>query len=196
MKRIILAVCLVALTASTSLAAAPPAPNCDGLDLLGTLSGLSSTPTLKVDERHGRLVVTDVVRGRELFSADCAGVYAPAILPFERPAPGEAARTLVQKDRDGGVLYTLSATGNGATIWTFSPGGFADRGLHVASFGDATLTVQDDEGELVFSRTVSRDVEDAGTLVEREGLAYGCGCERTVSPDGRVAVRSLRPATR
>ncbi len=194
MKRFILAVSLVSLGLSPALAASPPAPICDGLDLLETLSGLSSTPTLKVTERGGRLTVTDVVRGRELFTADCTGVHAPRVLPVKRPAKGEPARTLVQQDREGDVLYTVSATGNGATIWTFAAGGFADRGLHVAAFDDETLTVQDGEGALVYSRTVSRDPREPvalGTQVEREGYAYGCGCERVVSPDGRVAVRSL-----
>jgi hypothetical protein len=191
MKRFILAVSLVLIGVSPALAASPPAPVCDGLDLLETLSGLSSTPTLKVTERAGRLTVTDMVRGRELFTADCTGVHAPRVLPVDRPAKGEPARTLVQKDREGDVLYTVSATGNGATIWTFAAGGFATRGLHVAAFDDQTLTVQDGEGALVYSRTVSRDPVDLGTLVEREGQAYGCGCERVVSPDGRVAVRPL-----
>ncbi|MEZ4269498.1 MAG: hypothetical protein R3F39_24315 [Myxococcota bacterium] len=191
MKRFILAVSLVLLGVSPALAAGPPAPTCDGLDLLATLSGLSSTPTLKVTERDGRLTVTDLARARELFTADCTGVHPPRTLPFERPLQGEPARTLVQKDRQGDVLYTVSATANGATIWTFAAGGFAQRGLHVAAFGDLTLTVQDGEGALVYSRTVSRDPDDAGTLIEREGHVYGCGCERTVTPDGRAAVRKL-----
>ncbi|MCB9726999.1 MAG: hypothetical protein H6744_05985 [Deltaproteobacteria bacterium] len=187
MKRLILAVSLVCLSFSPVLAAGPPAPTCEGLDLLSTLSGLHSTPELSVTRRGGRVVVTDIVRSRELFTADCLGVHPPALLPFERPGRDRAARSLVQKDRDGAVLYTVSATARGATIWTFAAGAFAERGLHVASFDDDDLTVTDDEGALVFQRQTS----DVGALIEREGRAYGCGCERTVAPDGRVAVRPL-----
>ncbi|MGM0574867.1 MAG: hypothetical protein ACQEXJ_03930 [Myxococcota bacterium] len=188
MKRLTLpsVLALLALLALPGRAAAE-ASSCDGLDLLLTLSEVQSGPHLVVERDADSLTVLDPARRQVVLRADCESLVERGPERVRRPVPGRQARTTIVRDEAGAPIYTHSVTSRGARITVIAPGEVNADGLHVVSFDNDDVHVTDGEGRLVFSRRTT----SLGALIEREGPAYGCGCERSIDPDGRVEVRSL-----
>lgn len=176
----IVGLALLATAASTALAAPPV----EGPDLLHGLAGIRSGEWLGVVRTPTSLTVQDKRSGEVLFvaRADMLDVQGPASLA--RPAPGEQARTEVVVDGSGALVYSHSVTARGARITVIAPGQVSGAGLELTAFDNDDLHVADRAGDLVFSRTNLAD----GTLVERAGALYGCGCERRTTPAGKVSV--------
>ncbi len=171
---------LLALGAS-AVSAAPPA---DGPDLLHGLSGLQTGDWLRVVRTPESLTVEDTRSGQALFVAGSGMLDVRGPASLKRPAPGESARTVVVKDPAGALIYSHSVTARGARITVIAPGRINATGVELTSFDNDDVHVADRTGDLVFSRTNLAD----GTLVERAGAVYGCGCERRTTPAGKVSV--------
>ena len=184
MKRLI-PVVLVALLALPTLAASPPPA---GPDLVRGLASLRAAgPWLTVHRTADAVTVADPASAWVLLVAHERGLDRQGPDGLRYPDPGRAAATIVARDDAGATVYTHSLTADGARVTIFSPGRINAEGLHVIAFDNDDVHIQDGASELVYFR----GTEDDGTLVERQGARYGCGCERRTAPDGRVSIRPL-----
>lgn len=161
---------------------------CQGPSLIQNLRGLRSSAAIKVRRTANELVVLDVVTQKAIFTANCKTVTQHGdTAEAPRPAERRPASTKVRRDAAGTLVYTHSVTARGARATVFSKGRVFGKALHLTSFDNDDFHIADGEGALIHSVTTKSD----GTLVEREGKGYGCGCERVTNPDGKTETRPL-----
>lgn len=158
--------------------------------MVSTLTQLQSSDALTVERKLGQIVVRDVARGRTLFALDCNGVLQAGPKDVVRPAPKEPARVVVaERTRRGKTerIYSHSVTSKGARVTVIEPGFVNTSGLHLTVFDNDNFRLSDGRGKLM----ASHQTDATGTLTERQGASYGCGCERVVTPTGLVTQRPL-----
>lgn len=162
------------------LGAAPPERG--PMDLTIALGDLRSGSEVAVEQDGSLLTIYDPVRDRILLRADPWGLLVAG--PSDSPLPNKAGTAHVRHvlGADGAILYSHGRTSLGAHLTTVAPGQVNDTGLHVLSFDNDDVDIRDGFGRLVFRRHTAPD----GTLTERVGAAYGCGCAWTISPRGAV----------
>jgi|GEM_PF-2001297 len=159
-----------------------------GPSLLTTLSGLRGGSALKVERLDGTLKVIDLAGKAPLFVATCGSISRHGeAARTQRPDPARQSRTFVRRDGRGGKVYTHAVTSRGARVTVVAAGQLLQTAVHITTFDNDDLHVADGEGRLIHSVTTKSD----GTLVEREGKRYGCGCERITHTDGRTENRPL-----
>ena len=186
--RILVSLLLVlGLVGAPAHAGAPGTPERDSLDLIRALGELRSGPSLAIHREAGRLIIYDPYQSEVLLVIDPMGLETAGPESGVRPAPGAPAVTRVVHDPAGAVVYSHSVTWRGARITVLAPGQVNDTGLHVVAFDDDDVTISDGLGRLMFQRHTAKN----GALTERQGVVYGCGCERITSPEGRVVLRDL-----
>ncbi|MEE2779414.1 MAG: hypothetical protein VYE15_02745 [Myxococcota bacterium] len=162
-------------------------PERDTVDLSRSLGDLRSGPSLALHREHGRTMIYDPYQSEVVLVIDALHLETAGPASSVRPSPGAQALTRVVRDPSGAEIYTHAVTWRGARITVIAPGQVNDTGLHVVAFDNDDFTITDGLGRLVFKRRTHAD----GTLSERQGAPYGCGCERMTSPDGNVNTRDL-----
>ncbi len=161
---------------------------CQGLSALKSLSALRGSAALGVERKNGRLTVSDAHNAQPLFVASCGRIDKHGLaVDVERPDRSTPARTFVRRDARGSSVYTHSVTARGARATVISAGYLLKPEVHLTTFDNDDFHIADGSGALIHSVTTKSD----GTLVERQGSSYGCGCERTTRPDGRTDTRPL-----
>ena len=163
-------------------------PVCSGLSLLSSMSSLRSSDALRVQHTRNEVRVIDTASKAPLFIATCRAVSRHGeATRTERPAPATPSRTVVRRTSRGERVFSHSVTATGARVTVVAKGFLMAHAVHLTTFDNDDVHVSDGTGALIHSVTTRPD----GTLVEREGKRYGCGCERVTHPDGRTERRSL-----
>lgn len=168
-----------------ALASRGAEPTPEPVVVASLFGGLRSGEGVGVHREVDELAVYDSRSGQEVLVA--YGDVLTLVSPFgdRRPEPGEPARVEGVRDAAGNLLYTFGLTSRGGRVLVVPPGVVDEDGLHVLTFDGGDFHVSAGDGRFVASRATRPD----GSVVERQSAEDGCGCERTVTSDGRITLR-------
>lgn len=185
---LIVASLFAGLAGSTAIAApgptSPEPSTCDARSqaLVRVLGRLPGSAALRVTKASDRIELVDTATRKVVLEVACAGLKIPLADALRRPvSPRDAAATRA----DG--PYVVSLTARGVVSLSVPAGLAAAEAIEVVVFDDDSVSITDERGRTWYS--VAH--RDDGTRVEVEGAHAGCGCERTVGPDGRTSERRL-----